>query len=372
MNELPHCPNPECLFFHNPPQNQSWWMPHGSYFTSVYGRIPRVRCRGCGRTFSHKTFDIDYYVKKRVDYQSIFHHLVTASGLWDITRILGVSIDVIQNRIERLARAAIGILSQVLPSLSNGEDFCIDGFESFSRSQYYPNNINILVGTESEYLYGIGLAVLRRKGRMTEHQTARREALEQIAIADPRATFKSVRSLMSLLPALISRSTKKNHQLFTDRHRAYPSAFRATRGLTEQMQHVRISSKAARTKTNPLFPVNYCDRQFRKDLSDHVRETVQFARCPSAMMSRLAVYQLFHNCIVPHRIRSYRKGSQTIRAEIAGARREMVLKLLSTGMMRRVFRRKIELDEQAATTWFMGWRNPGIEMKRYIPKYIFD
>ena len=139
MNELPHCPNPECLFFHNPPQTNPGGCLTDHISLLFMGRIPRVRCRGCGRTFSHKTFDIDYYVKKRVDYQSIFHHLVTASGLWDITRILGVSIDVIQNRIERLARAAIGILSQVLPSLSNGEDFCIDGFESFSRSQYYPN-----------------------------------------------------------------------------------------------------------------------------------------------------------------------------------------------------------------------------------------
>ncbi len=286
--------------------------------------------------------------------------------------MLGVSVDVIQNRIERLSRSALGILSFLQPLLKSKENFCADGFESFSRSQFFPNNINILVGSESEYLYAIGLSILRRKGKMTKAQKRKRKLLEETAVADSRSTKRSMKMLFDVLLKLIAQKEQIEARLYTDEHHCYPEAFNEVRGLSRCMHHSRISSKELRARSNPLFPVNYCDRQFRKDLSDHVRETVQFARCPSAMMSRLTVYQLFHNCIIPHRVRQYRKGTQTTRAEIAGANRELILDNLSKGMMRRVFRSKIELDDQANKTWFMAWRNPGISMKRYVPKYIYD
>ncbi|MFP4564035.1 MAG: hypothetical protein ACLFRY_12085 [Spirochaetia bacterium] len=42
---------------------------------------------------------------------------------------------------------------------------------------------------------------------------------------------------------------------------------------------------------NPLFPVNYLDRQIRKDNSNHLRKTVQFSRDVDSRMERMAVYQ---------------------------------------------------------------------------------
>ena len=45
-----------------------------------------------------------------------------------------------------------------------------------------------------------------------------------------------------------------------------------------------VSGKAARTKNNRLFAVNYLDREIRKDNASHVRETVQFSRNGNSRM----------------------------------------------------------------------------------------
>ncbi len=66
--------------------------------------------------------------------------------------------------------------------------------------------------------------------------------------------------------------------------------------------HRRVDSRAPRTTSNPLFPVNYMDREFRKDLAEHVRETVRFARNVNHSMERLWVYLLSHNLFKRFRI----------------------------------------------------------------------
>ncbi|GAB1481198.1 hypothetical protein MASR2M78_00130 [Treponema sp.] len=57
--------------------------------------------------------------------------------------------------------------AKLTETLALEENLVTDGFESFTQSQYHPCNINILVGTNSQFLYGTTFAPLRRKGRMT-------------------------------------------------------------------------------------------------------------------------------------------------------------------------------------------------------------
>ncbi|GAB1432910.1 hypothetical protein MASR2M29_15350 [Spirochaetota bacterium] len=40
-----------------------------------------------------------------------------------------------------------------------------DGFESFDRSQYFPNQINLVLGKNSQFLYDYSHTTIRRKGR---------------------------------------------------------------------------------------------------------------------------------------------------------------------------------------------------------------
>jgi len=145
------------------------------------------------------------------------------------------------------------------------------------------------------------------------------------------------------LPRAVTRKT-----LFTDEHPAYPRAFS------------RI----------PSFPVNHVDRQVRKENSDHLRETVKFAKCPSALMARMAVYRFYHNCLIPRRVHESRRGNNETHAERAGLPPEKLSLLISSHWMHRCFLHKQDLGIEERTTWLCGWRNPGVHFGRYIPKYI--
>ena len=365
----PHCPNPKCSHFHADHGS----FPHvriGFHATKAFGRVQRYRCKGCGASFSDQTFAITYYTKQTVNLWMIFEHLVTGSGLMDMARSLKIRPETVQNRIERMARCAIAIHTEILAEAPMTEDQAADGFASFSFSQYFPNTVDHFTGCESEFIYATGLSNLRRSGRMTEHQRRRRAALEMNARADGQATRKSMQSLATSLVQLLTEKEVGRITLHTDEHKAYPQAFRRVTGFEAKVHHVATSSRRARTRDNPLFPVNYVDRQFRKDLSDHRRETVQFARCPSALMARLVLYRHYHNYIIHRRLREYRRGDETTHAERAGINEATITRCIGRHWMKRVFLGRVNPAPSEAKTWFCRWRNPGIEMGRYTPGYI--
>ena len=366
---FPHCPNPDCSNF-EAPAGENWYIRYGFHPTSAFGQVQRYRCKNCRRTFSDQTFSIDYYAKKVVDYSKIFEHLVTASGLGDIGRAIDVRIETVQNRFERLARCCQAIHSELLPDLPLQENMAADGLESFSESQYFPHHINIFAGSESEFIYSMGFANLRRKGRMTNDQKKRRLELESIEKADPKAIEKSFINIASELIQLLKDKKITGKTLTTDLHKSYTRAFAKIKDFKKYFLHECISSHEARNKNNPLFPVNYIDRQVRKDNCNHVRETVQFSRCPSAMMMRMTLYRHYHNCMIARRVQDARKNDMTTHVEEAGIARTDLEKIIGKYWMKRPFLRKIKLGTEERKTWFSQWRNPGVKINRYIPLYI--
>jgi hypothetical protein len=371
-NPAPHCPNPECRYFnHENDHDTSWRKNHGDYTTKAFGTVPRYRCTACGKTFSNQTFLIDYWVKKPVSYLELLIPLLSTSGLGNITRFQGLRCELIQNRYERLSRMMLALHADLREQLNPDEDFVLDGFETFSKSQYFPNNVNILVGSRSEFIYGMSFAQLRRKGAMTTKQKKKRADLEAVhGKADPKAIEMSVTRLLEDIVKLLHSNNLDGKKLISDEHKAYERALKRVPEASILFEHEQHSSKESRTKWNSKFPVDYCDRQIRKDQANHVRETVQFARCPSAMMTRLCLYQMYHNYIMPRRVREQRKGNWETRGEMLGLSKQVFRETLNKVFGRRVFFNKLSLWEEEKKTWKMAWRNVGIRMGRRIPKYI--
>lgn len=371
-NPAPHCSNPDCPFFyHNDPADTSWRSEHGCYTTKAFGVVLRYRCRSCGKTFSDQTFTIDYYVKHPVDYLPLIRSLVSTSGQGNISRFSGLRYELIQNRFERLSRFFLALHAGVRLLLSFEEDFVLDGFESFSLSQYFPNNINLLVGAESQYIYQMGFCQLRRKGAMSEAQKQRRAELERmLGKAAPKAVEDSVVRLLEDICKWLRSKGFCAKQLRSDEHKAYLRAIARVAEAQQMLEHRQYSSKAHRSVSNRLFAVNYVDRQLRKDQVNHVRETVQFARCPSAMMSRLTIYQGYHNYLVPRRVRSQRAGDWSTRAESLGVGAEKLWETIESLWGKRVFYHHTELWQEEQRTWLQEWRNKGVPMGRRVPLYI--
>ena len=66
------CPNPRCSM-HDPAEPaHDFYFRIGFHHPKVAGRIQRYRCKHCGITFSDRTFSIDYYTKKSINYLELF------------------------------------------------------------------------------------------------------------------------------------------------------------------------------------------------------------------------------------------------------------------------------------------------------------
>ena len=313
MKHPPFCPNPACALHYRTPSGERWCVKSGRYPTALHGAVQRYRCRRCGVRFSTQTFSIDYYVKRRIDYHRLLNQLKSTSSCRDMGRELRVSTATVANRTDRLCRSMLAAHLRIAGGHRVAEPLVADGFESFTVSQYFPNNIHLLVGKRSQYLYGCNHVTIRRKGRMSPAQRQRREELE-------RANRFGGRSLEHAFAALLCDCTSLfSHDqpllLYTDEKREYVRALERAR--LAAFHQIRISSHKPRTVTNPLFAANYLDRQIRKDQANHVRETVCFARNVNNAMSRLVVYFTYHNYLKAYRERE-RGKSRRSHAEVAG------------------------------------------------------
>ena len=182
-----------------------------------------------------------------------------------------------------------------------------------------------MVGKKSEFVYAAVHTLLRRKGSTTAEQKRHRGLIDQVWT--PTTTIRADVSgmLRDLAPGIEATcATREQLTLSTDEHRSYPPAIKDVPSLGSllsagRLVHQPISSREARTKENPLFVVNYVDRQMRKNMAEHVRETIRQGREVNCQMERMAVFMVMHNFLTPKRIKDRALfGEQLTHAEAAG------------------------------------------------------
>jgi hypothetical protein len=367
MMHPPFCPYQACAN-HDPAKLPShvWFEPFGFYSTAAFGMVRRFRCTSCHRTFSEQTFSIDYFAKKIVDYARLQNHLVTTSSIRDMARDFQVHPDTVINKIDRLGRQSLAVHARLSNAIRLREDLVADGFESFTVSQYFPENIHLLVGQQSQFLYHFNHVTIRRKGRMTEKQQKRREKLEKTYRADPRGVKKSFQEL--LRKALSFSSSSGLFTLWTDKKSDYRWALRSLPEASGRIRHVAVSSKLARTTDNPLFSVNYLDRQLRKDRDEYVRETVCFGRNVGNSMLRFACYQVYHNYQKAFR-ENLRGRHPWTHAEMAGIPRSEIERVMTDFPIRRRFLSHLSLDGFSRRVWLKKMETPLKKRPQYCPAY---
>ncbi|MFW6214258.1 MAG: hypothetical protein ACOC8L_15310 [Spirochaetota bacterium] len=369
MTRPPFCPNKECECHIDPHSPQAdtlstrrWYKRNGSYPTLVRGDVIRFKCRVCGCGFSEQTFSLDYFVKRIIDYPTVQMHVCSCSGIRAAARALGCSCDSVSNRISRLARQCISAHSRLVAETELDEDQAADGFQSFAVSQYFPNNIHLLVGSASQLVSFCDYVPLRRSGRMTPTQSRMRAALDELYRAPAQALTDSFSGLLDHLHRRHASSAHRPLLLDTDCKLEYVTALSAHRGLTEatkrgEFSHRRTESRAIRDRRNPLFPVNYIDRELRKDLAEHVRETVRFARNVNHSMERLWTHLFAHNVYKRFRINDPVAVERT-HAEEAGASEAILSKATQSLYTVRRFLSFETLEPAAERVWRREHRTP--------------
>lgn len=358
----PFCPNRHCpTHLESIDSASPWYIRRGFRQTQVVGLVPRFQCRHCRTGFSSRTFSIDYWVHRSVDYRLIQDLLVGGSGLRQTSRTLKVSTRLVANRHLRLTRQSIVLHSDAVDDLRLTEPMVLDGFESFAYSQYYPNNLNLLVTSGSQFVLGMNATVLRRKGRMREDQKKKRAELEKDYRAPSNGILISSKALFRYGCNLSFGSRKLPIEFRTDEKKEYCRAIGQLKPYGQWQEeglliHSRTSSKAPRTFDNPLFAVNYLDRQLRKDLAEHVRETVRFARRIEHSLERAVIHLAHHNFRKQFRIRD--KDRQLTHAEAAGLDRGRIEALRDCSFRDRAFGWRSNLEPWQRSVWNRETRVP--------------
>jgi hypothetical protein len=369
----PHCPNPDCINYLNP-EISLWYRKISPYDTITFGSVPRFRCRSCRKTFSRQTFSIDYYAKKKLNFLYIFNQINSGAGLRNIARDLKVSPKAVTGRINRMARNALLIHQAILDELPFSEHFAADGFESFCVSQYFPDNYNILVGSDSQFVYHWNYTTLRRKGRMTSSQKKQRKKLETVYRAPRGGVEDSFTDLLEFLE-MRTHSREKYLILSTDEKRDYERALYKSpscrkRAYNGSWRHQRVNSKDPRTKWNPLFPVNYMDREFRKDMAAHARETLQYGRNVNNAMLRIGLYIFDHNYFKPYRVAD-REKRHLKHAQVAGLNQDYLDGMVSGFFTSRSFWRKDHpMEKSVKKTLNREWITPLKKKDEVVRKHM--
>jgi transposase-like protein len=285
----PFCPNPACDSRNG---STPWRFKKKGFYWRAHRphRIQRYQCHHCRRNFSSQTFSPTYWLRYTEFLEPLFHRLVGGSCLRQISRELGVGHSTLQRQTERLGRHCLLFHEQLRPRTPPREPLVLDGFRTFEHSQYWPFDLNLLIGT-SHFVYAVGEAELRRSGAMRPSQKSRRARLEeQHGRPHAQATRRSVEELV--------RRTVPDGAVATirsDEHPAYPLALRRLEG--RRFQHEQTSSKASRTTGNPLFPANLADLLLRHSGANHKRETIAFSKRRQGAMYRAAIWLVWRNYI---------------------------------------------------------------------------
>ena len=286
------CPVELCIFHDRKIAQQIEWYKHyGHHFSECRGYIPRYQCRACGKTCSSQTFSIHYWTHSTIDMEQLDKRLQASPGQRQVARELGVTHNVIANRELRLARNYLSCFDEALKNYQIQEDCCFDGFESYIRKQHFVTNFNILIGKKSQMPYGFTVSQQRRKGRMTKKQKWEQAVIDEVWPPKKGAFTEKIRVLFDDMQHAIPLEDPKTDEkregmpwiIVTDESKLYPLSFRKVPRMKTALEnkwisHETVSAKAPRTKLNPLFSSNYIDRELRKNLADHVRETVRQGR----------------------------------------------------------------------------------------------
>lgn len=372
MKVVPFCPNSLCNN-HLQATASHWWSHNGSHDTKAFGRVPRFKCRACGKTFSAQTFSIDFYAKKAVDYRDILARHASSASLRAIGRGLSLSCGTVQNRLDRLARQAAALHAELRPQASPAEAICADGFISFDCSQFFPSEITFSITADSLFILDLSHATRKRSGTMTEAQKAKAEELYSKVTFERGAISRTFREVLASAGRERPTSRLRPFVLNTDEKKEYAREFRRwplyrNQDADHRYIHRRTHSKLPRCFANPLLASNYLDREIRKDQANYHRETTCFSRNASNAMGRLLCYVAYHNYFKRFRIKA-KVADRRVHAEVAGIDRSVIDRALAAMFKKRSFLSRIELPVTLERIWKKGYASPLKSELDYLPAF---
>ena len=127
-------------------------------------------------------------------------------------------------------------------------------------------------------------------------------------------------------------------------------------------------STAPRHLLNPLFAVNYYDRELRKDVAAFRRESTCFTRNVANGLSRFVCHMAYHNYQKPYRVEPAQIDG-SVHAEVAGIDRGLIRAQLARLYSDRPFIDQHTPSVEAARIWLKQAATPLKKKPDRLPAY---
>jgi hypothetical protein len=246
----PRCPNILCDQHLRPTPGFFW--RRGYYHPACRSeRVPRFRCRTCRRGFSRQTFRQDYRDRRPATNVFLFKLLTSGVGLRQAGRCLQMNARSVQDKKLKMTRMLALLHENLSPTLPKGSCFVLDEEETYEGASIRPLTMPVLIEKETWFVVATDAAPIRR---LAPVGTARRWLQEESERRLGRRPDESRASVLRTLQALAQRLGGGRLVLRSDEKSSYATLVREV--FRGEERHETTSGKAARTKHNPLFPIN--------------------------------------------------------------------------------------------------------------------
>jgi len=294
----PRCPAPSCAAHADPQAAESdadFYTRHGSYQPKCRAqRVPRFKCKLCGKTFSRQTFRMDYCDNKPFHNALLFKLLASGLGLRQSARILGISRRCTELKARKISRHLGHLNRNLTDQFDDGCRFMLDEMETFEGERaVLPVTVPVLIETRSMFVIATDVATIKPSGRMSnDRREAIRRAQERCGPREDRSanalarTFRRMRFFCRNIETVEFSSDKKH---------MYSSMLRKFFG--QHAIHLKTSSKQRRDQTNPLRHINLTNAMAR-DLTGRLRrESWLVSKARRYLRLQLHVFTAYRNFI---------------------------------------------------------------------------
>jgi hypothetical protein len=294
----PFCPNFRCPY-HSPhleDRSSPFYWKIGWLYT---GRAPyvnrRYRCKHCQSKFCYSYFFHFYRTRLGSSDQSIFELHDTGASLRKIGRLINRSEHHVRQRKKKLADWGRNQHLKLIENKKIQGPLVYDGLETFSKSQYDPCHINHMITKESLFVIYFGYAPLNRKGAMTPEQRLKLLKMERYP---KNAVYRNTTSVHREVLRRVKENTKL--VVHTDDHPSYKKSVKRTnRSKNNKIVHLVTPSRDHRGRNNHLFAVNHMDLLCRQQSAPMRRETIAFAKKPTALLDAYTLLMVRKNYMRP-------------------------------------------------------------------------
>lgn len=289
------CPDSECLA-RNPAPVSGAIVRKGTYFRSSDGqRIPRFKCRNCGKSFSSGSRLPVYRQKKRKLNHPL--SLLLASGVSQrrAAILLRVNRKTVVRKLRFLAAQARLDHGRFLESLKGRpvEFIQFDDLETSEHTKCKPLSVALAVEPVSRKILGFQVSSMPAKGPLS------RIALRKYGPRQDRRS-EGWNSLFSSLKDVVS----PNAVWLSDENPHYPRHLKAHH---EQAEHrttpgrrgcIAGQGELKKIGFDPLFSLNHTCAMLRANLNRLFRRTWCTTKTRQGLIDHLSLYVSYHNRVL--------------------------------------------------------------------------